>query len=233
MTRHPAARRVHQDKAGPDDAFIARTLEFVAWAKSNTRTLIATGGAVILLVLAGGYYINFKQVQGEQAASQLNAVWQTAASGNNALAIRDLEGFIQTFASTNAADEARILLAKLYLEEGQPDKAMTTVQALASKPKEKLGASAAFLLGAAYEAAGDPEKAESTYLQIADRAEFDYQRREALDHAARIRMERGAVDQAAELFQRLLEMTPETSPERGLYELRLGELKAKSAASKG
>jgi hypothetical protein len=80
-----------------------------------------------------------------------------------------------------------------------------------------MGADAAFLLAGAYEAGQEPHRAEEVYLAWPTTAVSCSSGRKALDNAARIRMQRG--DAAAAQYERLVEITPETSPDRQIFEI--------------
>jgi hypothetical protein len=56
-----------------------------------------------------------------------------------------------------------------------------------------------------------------------------FQRREAIEQAARIREGEGDLAEAVRLYQRLVEMTQENSGERSIAELRLAEARARTA----
>ncbi|HEX7051052.1 MAG TPA: tetratricopeptide repeat protein [Longimicrobiales bacterium] len=226
MARHPTARRVHRPSATAEDAFTAHVIEWSAWAKENARSLLWAGAILILAITVGLYLRNFRNARQIRAQDRLAQLHQTAASGNWALAARDIEAFLASFDGTDAASEARLLLAKAYLHEGQPEKAIDAVQTIAGDLDGTFGTSAAMLLGAAYEAAGQAEQAEAVYLRVADGSDAEYIQREALDSAARLRMARGDAAGAAELYERVLDLLDPTSPERGIYELRLAEANA-------
>jgi Tfp pilus assembly protein PilF len=85
------------------------------------------------------------------------------------------------------------------------------------------------LLGAAYEAGKQPDKAEQTYLQVADKARFGFEKREGLERAAGIRIQKGNPAGAAELYDRALKTLPEDSPERTVYLMRIAEINAAGA----
>jgi predicted negative regulator of RcsB-dependent stress response len=227
MTRHPAARRVHQ-QGTPDDALTERLLHLILWARKNLRVLATTAVVIVLAVLATLYSLNMREARRAEASLRLNEVRQTALSGNHALALRDIEAFIARFSGTPSADEARLLMAQISLEDAQPAKAIEALNTLAGKAGTPLGTSAAFLLAAAYDQNGDAAQAEATYLRIADQAAMGFQRREAIEQAARIRTEQGDAAKAVELYQRLVGMTHEDSPERGIAELRLAEARARA-----
>ncbi len=232
MVRHPTARRVKRGHASePDDVFVARLLELTAWAREHARILTIVGVVLVLGISAGLYYRNVQATIRAQSETRLETVRQTVASGNTALAIRDLEQFVTTYKGTRAAEEARVLLGQVHLDAGQPQEALDAVNPLASSIGKGLGTSAAFVKAAAFEADGQAQSAESLYLQIAERARYDYERFQALDAAARVRMQGGNVTGAAELYERLLEILPDNDPERAVVELRLAEARASASGS--
>ena len=231
MPKHPTARRVHREADSPDDAFVANVLEASVWAKKNSRLLLIAGIVLVVGVLGTLYYVNYRAQMREQAGARLNQVRQTVASGNPTLAARDLQTFIEQFGNTPAGDEARLLLAQVHLHANAPEKALDVAAPLAGDKDDVLGATAALLQAAAYEQAKQLEQAEQTYLSVADQAPFSYQRYQALDRAAILRMDAGNAAGAAELYRRILESAPETLPQRPLYELRLGEAEAMAATT--
>lgn len=217
----------------PEDAFIARVLEFTAWAKQNVRTLVIGGGALLLAVAGTLYYVNFQNQLREQAANRLAEIRQTAGEGNAPLAVRDLEGFVERFDGTPAAEEGRLLLAQLYVEQGEPAQAVPVVEPVAEDLAGPLGVPAAVLLAAAHEASEQYDRAESVYLRIADNARFEFQRRDALAAAARLRARQGDDAGAAELYERLVGMTSTDDPQHGLYQMRLAEARAAAGSAAG
>jgi predicted negative regulator of RcsB-dependent stress response len=233
MTRHPAASRVHKPAPSSDDRFVAGVLETSAWAKEHSRAVIA--GAIIVAVLIAGlvlYRIN-SQRQYEAATAQLGQARQAFLTGNMPLAVRDLEAFLVTYGRTRPADEARLMLGQAYLETGQPQQAIETVSRMARDPRTTTGTNAALLTAAAHEAAGDVDQAEQVFLRVGDRARFEFQRLEALDNAARIRIERGMPAGAVEIYDRILAELEEAAPERAVFELRRGEAAAAAMAAAG
>lgn len=223
MARHPVSRRVHKQTAEPDDVFVERVLATSLWARTHGKLLII--GAVVLVVAVVAFAVirSTRANDRARAALEINALRQTVQAGNPALAIRDIQGFLTSYGDTPSGDEARLLLAQAYLQANQPQQAVDAVQGEAADLDEALGVQAAFLLGTAYENLNDYDRAEETYLRIADNAPFDYQSVQGLENAARVRVERGNAAGAAELYDRLIGMLPETSPERGVYELRKAE----------
>jgi tetratricopeptide (TPR) repeat protein len=230
MPRHPTARRVHRPPSADDDAFVAGVLETTAWARTHSRPLITGGIAVLAAAALVFFFVRSRASKLEQATQQIAAVQRVAASGNNQLAIKDLEQYLSRFGGTPPAEEARLLLARALLQEGQPQRAIETLRSQARNLDRVTGVNAAFLLAAAHEAAGERERAEQVYLSIADRAELLFQKQEALDNAARLRLEQGNPAGATQLYDRILTLTPETDGSRQVYELRAGEARAAAAS---
>jgi len=226
MTQHhPGQRRAASEHPELDeDVFVARILESGAWLKSHQQAVTI---AIVVLVLAGAsflYYRNYKSSLTEQASNQLEEI-------HNSVAIGDVEGaknalvlFVERFGGTPYGGEARMLLGEIYLSTNEAEQALSVLEPMAESPREPLELQAAALLGAAYEQQGRWADAEATYLRIADRSELDFQVRDALAAAARIRAAQGNPTGAAELYRRILDGLDANAPERGMWEMRLSEL---------
>lgn len=212
-----------------EDALVVRALEFSAWAKRNIRLIGAA--AVVALVVVGGliYWRMYRQDRLDRAASEFVQLQQTAASGNTALAARDMEQYVQRFEGTVYAEEARLALAQLHLQQDSAARAVEVLSGAASRVSSSpLGAQAALLLAAAQQAVGDDAAALATYMAVADNADMSFRRIAALEAAAQLQATSGEHAAAADLYRRLVEMSDENSPERRLYEMRLAEEEARA-----
>lgn len=220
-----SSRAKHPDS---EDALMARALEFAGWARANVKAVAIGAGLFVLLIGGGLYYSYFSAAREREAETQLMVVQRTVNTGNPQLAARDLEAFVHRYEGTEAAAEAQVALAQMYLQENQAAKAVTALQGAESRiGKSEIGPQAAILLAAAQNAAGDTTAAVATYLAVADRAPHEYQKSEALENAAALRAQGGDYKGAAELYQRLVDAAPEGSPQRQLYEMRLAEAQAR------
>jgi predicted negative regulator of RcsB-dependent stress response len=224
--RHPGQRRLASDSTqeNEDDIFVANVLELGNWAKRNQQLLTIVGVVAVLAVAAGLYYANFRRSQVDRAANQLEQIHRTMELQDTEGAKQQLVVFIDQFSGTPYAGEARMLLGDLYLRSGDVEQAVATLEPMASSPRDPLELQAASLLGAAYEQAQRWADAEAEYLRIADRSTLDFQVRDALAAAARIRAEQGNDAGAAQLYQRILDGLDANAPERGMYEMRLAEV---------
>lgn len=231
-TRHPTARRVHRTgSTSDDDVFVHGVLESSVWAKQNARMLII-GGIILVALVAGLLYWRTSSNAAEaRAAAQLNTLRATLASGNTQLALRDGQAFLAQYGGTDAALEARILVAQLQIDAGQPTEAVEVLQPVADDVGEPLGFNAAMLLGAAHEAANQIEQAEDVYLQVGSDGRFTYAQVAGLEEAARLRTARGDIAGATALYEQILGLLDEDAPQRGVYEMRLAELSAGGASA--
>ena len=229
--RHSIAQKQRVAASGDDeDVFVERTLALGGWAQQNRQAI--TLGLIVLGVAAVGglYYLNYRKTHGERAGVELERVEQAAVFGDTATAKVELGRYIESFGNTPYADEARVLLGQMYLQSNQADEAAKVLED-ASDPSEPLGRQAAILLAKTHEQQGQLDEAERLLLQVADKSELDFEKREALEEAARIRQRRGNLAGAAELYQKILDGMKETEPGRSVYEMRLEEVKAQQQKS--
>lgn len=229
MARHPTSSRVHRDsKSGPDDAFVSGVDRTVAWVKQNQRALTIAIVAAIVLVAGVLYYVNYQRTLEQQAAVRFAEIQGTVAAGNVPLAIRDLQTFIGRFGSAEAGEQARIVLAELLLQENQPQQAIDALGNLDRDLDDPLGIAAAQVKAAAFEAADRHDDAVALYQRLADAARFDFQAREALANAARVRLQNDDPEAAIDLYERVLATFEEDDPGRGYYEMWLAEAQARA-----
>ena len=228
--RHPGARRTRQESSHePDDVFLAKVLHIGKWAEANQQLLTVLIVVAAIFVAGLLYYRNYRSSLNLQASQQLETVYQTVAINDTEGAVNELTTFLERFGGTAYEGEARLLLGELYLRDGLSEQAQAVLEPLGTSPRGPIELQGAALLAAAYEQEGRSEEAEDLYLSIADRSDLDFQVRNSLAAAARIRGNRGDTQGAIELYQRALEGLPEESPDRGLYEMRIAELAAANA----
>ncbi len=224
--KHPSTRRKPQTSHEQDDAFVAGVIDFSEWARTHRQALTLIGVTVSLLVAGGIYYVNFQRSLTIQAANRLESIHQTISISAFEDAKAQLSTFLDSFEGTDQAREAVILLGRLHLESGDAPVAISVLERADLGFRDPIGIQANSLLARAYENQGRWPEAEDTYLAVADRADFDFQIRAALDNAARARRRQQDNDGAAELYERILATFEDDDPARGLYELRLAEARA-------
>ena len=225
--RHPGSRRAHQESpTDPDDIFIARVLEVGNWACANQQLVTILGVVVVIAIAGVVYYNGYRETLVGQASEQLESVHQSIVLQDTEGAKNELITFLERFSGTVYEGEARLLLGDLYLQSADAQQARQVLEPLGASPRDPIEFQGAALLGAAYEEEGRLDDAEATYLHIADRSELYFQIRNALSSAARIRVSQGDDEGAIELYQRALDETFDANePARGIYELRIQELR--------
>lgn len=221
------------DGQGPrQDAFQRSTFRMAEWVNKNARAVLVGAAGIALIVIGVVYYANFQASVREQAATELAALRLAATAPD--LLIRDLETYVERFAGVPAADEGRLLLARTYLEAGQPVDAERVATEVSSAPDEPVGLAARTLRAAAQEASGDAAAALATYQNLGETARFPFQRREALASAARILAALGRMEEAETIYAAIADEAAEEDPvEAGVYRLRLGEVKAQRSGNNG
>lgn len=228
--RHPGSRRRPDDHSSePDDVFVARVVEFSTWSKRNSQALILIGVALAVVVVGTMYYVNYRERVAVAAVQELEVIQQNVTLADPATSELQLAQYLERFGSTPYGGEARMLLAQMYLRRGESALAVLTLEEGAVALGEPLGPQMAVLLARAYEAQNRAAEAEELYLRVADEAELEFQRVEALLDGARIRLELGNAAGAAEIYQELLEGSEPSDPNRGLYEMRLAEARTRAA----
>jgi tetratricopeptide (TPR) repeat protein len=221
--RHPTRRRIVAEKpAEPDDAFVAGVFELSTWARMHSQLLILAG--VALALLAGGvvYYATYRSALNRDAVTELERVQQIAMFVPDQ-AEAELARYLQRFQGTRHAAEARLILGQLHLSLGRPQQAILVLEEGPRRARDPIGLQSRTLLGRAYEEVGRWQDAEAQYLSVADAAQLDFQRRDALADAARTRTRRGDHAGAAELYGRIVNALEEAHPDRARYEMRMAE----------
>jgi predicted negative regulator of RcsB-dependent stress response len=217
----------HRAKAGePDDVFVAKVLHAGKWAEANQRLLTILIVVVALAFVGFLYYRSYRGSLTEQAAQQLEVVYQSVAIQDTEGAIGQLVTFLERFSGTPYEGEARLLLGDLYLRTNRAEQAMAVLLPIGASPRGPIELQVASLLAVSYEQLGRADEAEATYMRIVGRSDMDFQVRNALAAAARIRRDRGDVAGAIQLYERALEDLDADDPQRGLYEMRIAEIRA-------
>ena len=223
--KHPSTRRKPQTPHEQDDAFVASAIDLTEWSRTHRQALTLLVVAVGLLVAGGIYYVNFRRSMTIEAVNRLESIHQTIAISAFEDAKAQLSTFLDQFEGTDQAREAVILLGRLHLESGDAAVAISVLERADLGFRNPLGIQANSLLARAYENQGRWPEAEATFLEVADRSDFDFEIRRALDSAARARRRQQDHSGAAELYERILTTFDDDDPAKGLYELRLAEVR--------
>lgn len=222
---NPGGRRP-TGSAADEDAFVAGALEVTSWAERNKTTLVAAVVIVVLLVVGGLYWRNARAAEMAAAVGELEGIAQVMEFGDATTARGNLERFLERYGGTRYALEARLLLGQIHVQQGNPGEAEEVLEPAARSMGDPVGVQAAFLLAVALENQERWADAEALYLEISRSNALDFQIRDALGDAARVRAQQGNTEGAAQLYRQLLDLLEEGDPARGIFEMRLAEVTA-------
>jgi tetratricopeptide (TPR) repeat protein len=196
---------------------------FGAWVSAHRQLSIWVG--VILVVAAGLFTWNLltKRRAEEIASRELQGARFAFENQNLPLAASELAKVVENYSGTNAADEARLLLANVRLLQGQPQQAVAVMQDYAPGAGSAYRAQAYGLLGGAFENMGRFREAAGSYENASAAARLDFMKAQFLADAGRAWTVSGDTAKAVATFQRILK---DFAKEGAATEakVRLGEL---------
>ncbi len=215
-----------------EDRFAAAVLQILAWSRRNTRALMLAIAAAAILGFGIKYYVDYRHRLQEAAATQLQTLRYQLRTGSPEEVTEKLRAYVAQFGDTEYGREARVLLAQALLLQNRADEAIEPArEAMTDLGSDVVSMRAGFLLAAAYEEAGDTAAAIDVYREMGRKLELRVQKSRALEGAARLLAARGDAAEAAELYDRLAQLTPERAPARSYYEMRAAEMRALASHS--
>ncbi len=194
-----------------------------AWVKAH-RQLSSWIGA-IMVVGAGLFIWNLStQRRSEEIASRdLQGARFAFENQNLPLAASELAKVVENYSGTNAAAEARLLLANVRLLQGQPQQAVAVMKDYAPGAGSAYRAQAYGLLAGAFENMGRFREAGEAYENASAAARLDFMKAQFLADAGRAWTVAGDTAKAVAAYQRILK---DYAKEGAATEakVRLGEL---------
>ncbi len=194
-----------------------------AWVKAHRQLSTWIGGIVV--VAAGLFIWNLlTERRSEEIASRdLQGARFAFENQNLPLAASELAKVIANYSGTNAADEARLLLANVRLLQGQPQQAVAVMKDYAPGAGSAYRAQAYGLLAGAFENMGRFREAGEAYENASAAARLDFMKAQFLSDAGRAWTVAGDTSKAVADYQRILK---DFAKEGAATEakVRLGEL---------
>jgi tetratricopeptide (TPR) repeat protein len=201
-------------------SFFART---GAWVNAH-RQIAYWVGAII--VVAAGLFVwswSAKRRTEEVASRALQGARFAFENQNLPFAASELAKVIADYDGTNAAEEARVVLANVRLMQGQPNQAITVLKDFAPSASPSFRFQAYGLLGAAYENLGRFRDAGEAYENGSTAARMDFQKAQSLADAGRAWTFAGDTAKAVSAYRRIVKDF-EKQPAAAEAKVRLGEL---------
>jgi TolA-binding protein len=196
----------------------------VRWVKAHERPISIA--AIVVAVAAGGawFMISARQRREAFAQRELSQARSAVDAGNLPLGASDLERIVSSYGSTDAGQEAQLLLGQVHLQQGQAGLAVTQLQDfVASGPREQFRAQAYDLLGEALEQTGQFKAAGDAFENGARQSPYKFVTAKLLLDAARSYTSAADTAAAVRVLQRLVDDFAD-SPAAAEAHLRLGEL---------
>lgn len=216
-----------QSAGSGEDAFSAAVLNTVRWSGEHSRLLVGVGTVLALVVLGTFYWFAQRRAQLDAAAQELESLQQEVGFQDPATAIASVQGFLDRFGGTEYEAEARMLLARVQLVgNDDPATAIEALEPVARDYSTPVGIDATFMLAAAFEQAERWDEAATIYEQLRSRTQFSFQRTNAGDGLARVRLAQGDTAAAVGVYRTILEDLEPDDANRADYEMRVAELTA-------
>jgi predicted negative regulator of RcsB-dependent stress response len=220
MTRTGAAAR-------PPVDFEERAYSLLGWAQANLRTVLIGLAIVIAAGLGLWLYVQTQANKEQRAAAELAQASSAVAAGNYALAETDLSRIVQQYASTDAGQQAALLLSEAMYGQDKYQQGIDVLQRFSNRAPDYLRSAFLGQIAAGYEELGNYAEAAQRYLTAAEAARFGNERAIFRADAARAYTLAGNTAAAREIWE--AEAANESSPVSGEARVRLGELSAQVA----
>lgn len=194
-----------------------------AWINAH-RQIAYWVGAIV--VVAAGLFVwswSAKRRTEEVASRALQGARFAFENQNLPFAASELAKVIADYDGTNAAEEARVVLANVRLMQGQPNQAITVLKDFAPSAGSSFRSQAYGLLGAAYENLGRFRDAGEAYENGSTAARMDFQKAQGLADAGRAWTFAGDTAKAVAAYRRIVKDF-EKQPAAAEAKVRLGEL---------
>ena len=195
----------------------------VRWTKAHQKLTSWIGGAILVGAVLFVWTASSTRRSETIASRQLQGARYAFDNQNLPLAASELARIVENYSGTNAASEARLVLAQVRLLQGQPQQAVDLLRDFAPGAGAGFRAQAYGLLGAAHENLGRAREAAEAYQTGSERARMDFLKAQMLSDAGRAWVAAGDTAKAIAAYRRIVDELPE---EGAVTEakVRLGEL---------
>ena len=195
----------------------------VAWTKAHQRLTSWIGAAILIGAILFVWTASSTRRSEAIAGRQLQGARYAFDNQNLPLAASELARLVENYSGTNAAAEARLLLAQVRLLQGQPQQAVELLRGFAPSAAAGFRAQAYGLLGAAYENLGRLREAAEAYQEGAEAARLDFLKAQMLSDAGRAWTNAADTARAIATYRRIIDDFPKEGVATEA-KVRLGEL---------
>jgi len=196
---------------------------FGAWVKAHRQLTSWIGAIVVVGAVLFLWTLSTKRRTEEIASRDLQLARFAFENNNLPLASSDLAKVVENYSGTNAADEARLLLANAWLLQNKPQQAVTVLKDYAGGAGKAFRAQAYGLLGAAYENLGRFREAAAAYENGSAAGRLDFMKAQMLSDAGRAWTVAGDTTKAVAAYRRIVKDFAKEAA-AGEAKVRLAEL---------
>jgi tetratricopeptide (TPR) repeat protein len=157
----------------------------LAWINAHRRVSTWVGAVIVLAAVLLVWQLSIRRRAEEIASRDLQSARFAYENQNLPLAASELAKVVENYSGSNAAAQARLLLANVRLLQGQPQQAIDVLKDYASGAGKAYRSQSYGLLGAAYENLGRWRDAAEAYENGATAARLDFQKAQMLSDAGR------------------------------------------------
>lgn len=211
------------DAARPTPTIEPETLA-ETWVLYQKQIII---GAIVLAAGGGGFWLwqRSGQIKEEKASAAFQVAEASFMSGNQQLAVTELEKIVTRYKGTTAGTQAAMLIAQAQFEAGKHAEGIAQLEGALGSAPAALKPGILALIGAGLEGAGKPAEAAASYGKAAAASEFEIDRDMQRMEQARNLVAAGDVAGARKIYEEI--SAREDSPFAGEAKVRIGEVTAK------
>ncbi len=177
---------------------------FVDWVKAHRQITSWIGAIVVVGAVLFLWTMSTKRRTEEIASRDLQGARFAFENQNLPLAASELAKVVENYSGTNAAAEARLLLANVRLLEQKPEQAVAVLKDYADGAPRAYRAQSYGLLGAAYENMGRLREAGGAYESGSAAARLDFLKAQMLSDAGRAWTNAGDTTRAVAAYRRIV-----------------------------
>jgi predicted negative regulator of RcsB-dependent stress response len=195
----------------------------VGWVKGHRQIASWFGAIVVVGAVLFVWTMATRRRTEEIASRDLQGARFAFENQNLPLAASELAKVVENYSGTNAAAEARLLLANVRLLENQPQQAVAVLKGYADGAPGAYRGQAYGLLGAAYENMGRSREAGEAYENGSAAARLDFLKAQLLSDAGRAWTSAGDTTRAIAAYRKIVKEFPKEGMANEA-KVRLGEL---------
>ena len=223
--------RVETPKQAPAPKANADPASRMAYWIAQRKRPVTIGLISVVFIGGAGWFMQAASSRREAfAANELQMARAAVEAENLQLAASDLGRIVSTYGSTRAGNDATVLLARVHLQQGQADLAVSELRTfLNGGPPRQFVAPAEALLAGALEQLGQFGDAASAFERAAAATDYDLVKAALLLDAGRTAALAGQLPRAISVYESVVSLVGEDDNAATEARFRMAELRRRSS----